>query len=147
MTGIGCQRALLMQQGYLVLESDPNRPELVFVGAHSRVPDGTRAGLRFAAWFRDIDAALMHFHEGVRRSLKRLEPRCYRVDLVDAIAVADAIDLEHRRVFIDPDLGDRDALDARIARIRQRHQWRDRFLTAVGFIALGVLVAWGVLPV
>lgn len=136
-----------MQHGYLVLESDPNRPDLVFVGARKNAPEGTRTGLRFAARFTDIDAALMHLHEGLRRSLKWLEPRCYRVDLVDAIAVADAIELEHRRVFIDPDLRGRDALEAKVGRIRRRHRRRDRILSTIGFIALGILVAWGLLTV
>jgi hypothetical protein len=137
-----------MRKGYLVLETRPERPGLVSIHALEHAPRPARPGLRFAAWFADIDAALMHFHEAVRRSLAALEPRQYRVEIDEAIAVADAIALEHRRVFVDPDLAaaQRNRIEARIVRLRARHRRRDQWLNAIGIAALLLLIAWGFMP-
>jgi hypothetical protein len=136
-----------MQAGYLVLETCAERPDLVFVGARDRAPvTPPPAGLRFVAWFKDLDAALMHFHTGCRRALEALEPRCYRVDLIEAMAIADAIELEHRRVFIDPEVAGQEALDVRIAALHQRQRAYDRWLNAVGLAAVVILLLQGLLP-
>ncbi|MBK1705767.1 hypothetical protein [Halochromatium glycolicum] len=135
-----------MQEGYLVLETDPERPGLIVVGALTSVPQRIDEGCRFAAWFGDLDAALMHLHEALRRSLAQLEPRCYRVGLIDAIAAADAIDLEHRRIFIDPEFAESTQLNAKIDSLRQRHQRLDRWLNTVGLVAAALLAIWGLLP-
>lgn len=135
-----------MQTGYLVIETRLDHPDRVYVETRSSLPSPTRTGLRFAARFADIDAALMHFHESVRRSLKGLEPRQYQIGLDEAIAVADAIDLDHRAVFIDPDLVDRVGIRERTAELRQRHRHNDWWLQAIGIFALLLLIALAFLP-
>jgi hypothetical protein len=88
----------------------------------------------------------MHFHEPLRRSLKHLEPRCYGVELDEAIAVADAIDLDHGYVFIDPDLPGRDRIRERTETLRRRHRSVDWWLNAVGIFAVLMLIAFGLAP-
>lgn len=89
----------------------------------------------------------MHLHQGLRRHLNSLEPRTYRVDLEVAVAVADAIELDHRRVFIQPELAESASLDQRIKGLRLRHQRFDLLMQAVGLLALLFLALWGLLPI
>lgn len=134
--------ASVMETGYLLLETRTDQPGLVIARAQ-RAPPGTDAvGLRFAARFNDIDAALMHFHERLRRRLRSLEPRSYAVDLVEAVAAADAIELDHRRIYLDPALSQRDVIDSRIKEYHRRYRLKDRLLQAVGLLAVIFLVAW-----
>jgi hypothetical protein len=135
-----------MQSGYLVLETRTGRSDLVYVQTRLGAPQPSGPDLRFAARFSDIDAALMHFHEPFRRNLKHLEPRCYGVELAEAIAVADAIDLDHRSVFIDPGLAHRDRIRERTEMLRRRHRRADWWLNAVGIFAVLVLIAFGLAP-
>jgi hypothetical protein len=135
-----------MQSGYLVIATDPGRPDFVYVETDSSAPNPSRPGLRFAARFSDIDAAMMHFHEPLRRRLKQLEPRCYGVELDEAIAVAEAIDLDHRAVFIDPQVAGHHRIRERTETLRRRHRRVDRWLHAVGILAVLVLIAFQFSP-
>jgi len=130
----------LMDQGYLLLETHPEHPGLVHVRTSTQVSLTPPPNLRFAARFRDIDAALMHFHEGLRRRLVDLDARLYRADITEAIAIADAIDLEHRRVFIDPAIAGDPRLDANLARRRSRHRRWDLIFNGIGLAALALLL-------
>jgi hypothetical protein len=104
------------------------------------VTDGDAATLRFAARFADIDAALMHFHAGLRRHLVDVNRHLYRAPLGDAIAVAEAIELPHRRVFIDPELAHDERLPRAVDALHRHHRRRDRVFNAVGIAALIWLV-------
>lgn len=142
-TGNAIARA--MDAGYLLLETRPEQPGIVWARAQQDAPQAAASDLRFAARFADIDAALMHFHQQVRRQLRSLEPRSYAVDLAEAVAAVDAIELDHRRVYIDPSLPRMDAIDARIEELHRRHQRKNWMLQAVGIIAVVFVVAWGLL--
>jgi hypothetical protein len=135
-----------MQSGYLMIATRPDRPGLVYVETGSVAPQSSRPGLAFAARFSDIDAALMHLHEPLRRRLKNLEPRCYSVELSEAIAVADAIELDHRVVLIEPGLAGDSLIREQTAMLRRRHRRVDWWLHAVGIFAVLVLVAFGFAP-
>ncbi len=142
-----------MQDGYLLLETHPAHPGLVRLRASdatSGIPataprpgEGDRdaiAALRYAASFNDIDAALMHFHDGLRGCLVDLNARLYRTSIGEAIAAAEAIELGHRRLYIDPDLADDPDIAARIARLRRRNALRDRVFTGIGVAAVTLWV-------
>lgn len=135
-----------MQSGYLMIATRLDHPGLVFVETASIAPQSSRPGLAFAARFSDIDAALMHLHEPLRRRLESLEPRCYGVELEQAVAVADAIELDHRVVFIDPALADRPRVRERTEMLRRRHRRVDWWLHAVGIFAVLLLIAFGFAP-
>ncbi|MEZ5594020.1 MAG: hypothetical protein R3F53_26310 [Gammaproteobacteria bacterium] len=71
-----------------------------------RWPDHAPApeAIRYIARFRDIDAARMHFHNALSRTLVDIDSGLYRVPLADAIATIEASDLRHERIWLDPDL-------------------------------------------
>ena len=129
-----------MDPGYLIIDVDPEHPELVRVHAATDAPDLSRSTRCFVARFEDIEAAMMHFHQALRRQLADLDRRLYRTDVGHAIAVADAIDLPHRRIFIDPAYADDPALPVAIARRRQRHRRWQQVFTGVGILAVIWLV-------
>jgi hypothetical protein len=131
-----------MQSGYLTLEARNDDPGLIFVISQTSLPDLAQPALLYVAFFNDIDAAGMHFHEAVRRRLKSLEPRTYRLQPLEAVAAADAIELEHRRVFLSPSLAEDGRLAMDVQVLHQRHQRNDRWLDAVGWLALAFLVGW-----
>lgn len=135
-----------MRKGYLLLETHPERPGVVSVSTGEGAPQLDRSGLRFAARFDDIDAALMHLHEGLRGHLYNLEPRRYAVDLDEAIATADAVELDHRRVFIEPSLAERSSLKDHIKRLHRRHRRFDWLMHAIGALALILLLLRGFIP-
>ncbi len=135
-----------MRKGYLLLETQPDRPGIVSVCTQDGALQLDRSGLRFAVHFDDVDAALMHLHAGLRRHLYSLEPRRYAVSIEDAIATADAVELDHRPVFIDPDLVERGGLDRQIRRLHRRHQRFDWLMHAIGALALIILILWGMVP-
>jgi hypothetical protein len=124
----------------LLLETQPDQPGVVSVSARDGMPRLDQLGLRFAARFDDIDAALMHLHECLRRHLNTLEPRSYRVDLEEAVAAADAVELDHRRIFVEPELAAHGTLDARIEALHRRHRRYDRLMNAIGVFALIALI-------
>ncbi|MBK5930927.1 hypothetical protein [Halochromatium salexigens] len=139
-----------MQKGYLLLETEPDQPpdqpDVVLVSTQDHEPRPDRPGLGFVACFDDIEAASMHLHERLRHQLITLEPRRYAVTLEEAVIAADAIELDHRRTFIDPALAERARLDRRIEALHRQHRWHDRLLHAVGAFAVILLLLWGMLP-
>ncbi|WP_462321121.1 hypothetical protein [Halochromatium sp.] len=88
----------------------------------------------------------MHLHECLRRHLDRLEPRRYAVDLEEAVAAADAVELDHRRVFIEPALADGGRVNNRIEQLRNRHRRFDRLMHLVGLVALVLLSLLTLVP-
>ena len=132
-----------MHSGYLTIETNPAYPGTVRLRGIDALPapaDGT-SKLLYAARFTDLDAALMHFHTPLRRHLVDLERRLYRTPDAKAIAVAEAIELPHRRVFIDPGLADDRELAAAINRLHRSHRRRDRIFDLIGLLALLLLLA------
>jgi hypothetical protein len=129
-----------MQPGYLLLEVLPDQAGLVLLSAQAKAPQLDHPDLRFVARFDDIDAAFMHLHECLRRQLQTLEPRTYRVDLLEAMAAADAIGLDHRRIYVDTQHADPQRLNQRIEVLRRRRQRINLILNAVGAAALLLLV-------
>jgi hypothetical protein len=134
-----------MREGYLLVETNPAHPGKVRLRGIDDLPEGTAVGvdpnLRFIARFHDLDAALMHFHAGLSRRLLDVNERIYRADPVEAVSVADAIALPHRRIYVDPAL-DRDGkLTAAIQRLHRRHRRWERFFNGVGIAAVILLLA------
>jgi hypothetical protein len=134
-----------MREGYLLVETNPAHPGKVRLRGIDDPPEGTAVGvdpnLRFIARFHDLDAALMHFHAGLSRRLLDVNERIYRADPVEAVSVADAIELPHRRIYLDPAL-DRDGqLTAAIQRLHRRHRRWKRFFNGVGIAAVILLLA------
>jgi hypothetical protein len=130
-----------MRDGYLLIETSPAHPGLIRVHARETAPAAPEDNIRFVARFSDLDAALMHLHEALRRKLIDVDDRVYRADVRDAIAAADAIELPHRRLFADPN-PDRDpALAADIAERHLRHRRWYRVFDAVGILGLLLLAA------
>ena len=136
-----------MQSGYLLLETRPEHPQLVQVRRADELPARPSPQLKFAARFQDIDAALMHFHEGLRRRLVDLDAHLYRTELTDAVAVAEAIELPHRRVHIDAALANDPRLTAAIERLHQKHRRWQRIFNGVGIAALVLLLLTAVLGI
>ena len=136
-----------MQPGYLYLETHTEHPGLVrLVLAES--PPATEPvrhsshRVRYLARFSDGAAALMHAHELLRHELVDLGGRLYRTDLPFAIAAVESLDLSHRQLYVDPELGpDTRALIERTrGRLVGRRQTVDRIWTTVGYIVLGLLL-------
>lgn len=136
-----------MQPGYLLLEQPDAGRNLVRLSSAAVLPPAPGAALRFAAHFQDLEAALMHFHEGVRRHIVDVDERLYRTDIINAVAVADAIELPHRRAYIDPTLAAEPALESTIASLHARHRRWARVFNGVGIAALILLVLTAVLGV
>ncbi|MCF7983283.1 MAG: hypothetical protein K9L70_02675 [Thiohalocapsa sp.] len=130
-----------MQAGYLVVETNPALPGIVRVRGAATPPSFDSPDVRFCARFTDIDAALMHFHAGLRRRLIDADNKLYRSDVRDAVAVAGAIELSHRTVYMAPSLSDDPQLARLIERLHARHAAVDRTFNAIGIFALILLVA------
>ncbi|MGB5831272.1 MAG: hypothetical protein WBG92_04685 [Thiohalocapsa sp.] len=89
----------------------------------------------------------MHFHAGFRRRLVDLDKRLYRTSEIDAVAVADAIDLPHRQLFVAPKLAQRPGLQEAIERRTRSHRRRNRLFDLVGILALVTLASMAMLGI
>ena len=131
-----------MQTGYLFLQTHTDHPDLVRLQAAQYRPmadqEPTAEAIRYIARFRDIDAARMHFHNALARTLVDIDSGLYRVPLADAIATIEASDLRHERIWLDPDLP-ADTLQQVKALTGRRHRRQDRsrrIWNGIGLLAL-----------
>jgi hypothetical protein len=132
-------------RGYLYLQTHPEHPGLVRFLIAERNPDLNRADagaeIRYIARFNDVDAARMHVQNALHGRLIDLDARIYRTGLAEAIAVVEADNLSHERIWIDP------ALDAQTmqrveqltAQGRARIRRWDRVWQTVGYFFLAFL--------
>lgn len=141
--------------GYLVVETRADRGGLVRVHATRQkppdpvdiAPDPSQPRLRYAAFFTSLHVATMHAQTALRRGMVDAQAGLYRTDPVTAIAAVEAIDLAHRRVYLDPALADDPRLAAQIERRRMRHRWANRIWTAIGIFAIIMLILFAQIPV
>jgi hypothetical protein len=142
------------RSGYLLVETRADRPGLVRIRttreppapATDRSDDPSVPQMRFAAFFEAVQIAGMHAHTALQRRLIDVDAGLYRVEPLTAVAAIDAIDLRHRRVYLDPALGTDSRLAAQIERRRLRLRWRHRLWTLIGLLALLFLLLLGQIP-
>ncbi len=151
-----------MKAGYLAIEAPPQGKQqsgLIKILSWDELPqsEGNNANERkypenihYIARFNDILAATMHFHNGLRHNLEDLDQHIYRAELTHAIAVIEAEDdLRHERVWIDPTI-DQNALEIiqkDAAGIRSRKEKIDNAIQMIGYLAIILLVIYGVATV
>ena len=140
-----------MHIGYLTVETHPEHKGVIRLAKHNyrpHTPDGAAGGhISYVARYNDIDAAMMHVHEVLKRRLVDLDHHLYRTDLVDAIAAAKSRVLAHRDIWIDPDLDQivRERIDTRVAYHKERQARWNRIMVIVSKIAIGLLIAEAVM--
>lgn len=137
-----------MRHGFLLIETRADRPGLVRVyGTETESEPAPvfpqrddRPKLRYCAHFQDLDAALMHTHEPLRRRLVDIDKGLYRADPLEAVASAQSVDLRHWQTYVDAEIAD----DPRLANIvtsRRRRKKRFQLLwNIVGAIAILLLL-------
>lgn len=98
--------------------------------------------VRYTARFNDVDAALMHAHEALKRRLIDPDAHLYRADLARAIAAVKAVELRHEMTYTDPCIDD--ATHAAIERFVERQhvlqRRKDQFFRALGAIGIAILL-------
>ena len=131
-----------MQRGYLYVQTRPDRPARVRVLSSETRPDTADntpdIRIRYIAWFGDLNTALMHFYQRQRRRVISLDNGLYHLDVIEAIATLEALDLRRERIWLDPDLdtGQQTALDTQTEQQRRRRRWINRLCQTVGVIAI-----------
>lgn len=134
-----------MQSGYLYVETHDTHPGLVRLGMSEQMPDPREPGMRHVRHitrFNDVETAMMHAHELLRRRLEDLDSRLYRCDLFQAVAAVESLGLKHRRVYLDPNL-DKDSLERIRILTRERvssRRRRARFFQMIGYLAALLLL-------
>jgi hypothetical protein len=138
---------MTLHTGYLAVETHAEHPVLVHLVNSEREPDRrqSRFGgrIRYVAKFRDIEAAGMHAHEFLRRSLVDVNNRLYRVDVSTAIAAICAIQLTHREIWRDPELteAELEKINHITKQHRKRQQRVETLIRIISYIALAMLAA------
>jgi hypothetical protein len=136
-----------LQSGYLGVETHPDHPGMIRLvlaehlpSAATPDPDGGR--LRFAARFNDSEAALMHAHELLRRSLVDVDSHRYRAGSEDAIAAIESLALSHHDVYLDPDLdaGARERIETRRDAFERRRRRSELIFQTLGYLGIGMLL-------
>ncbi|WP_316365521.1 hypothetical protein [Candidatus Thiodiazotropha sp. CDECU1] len=127
-----------MKTGYLTLETHPEHQDFVRVLVKDELPNTQAAThgsqIRYIARFNDIDAGQMHLHNMLHNNLVDLDNHIYRIELNKAIAAVEADDLNHTRVWIDPELDetDRSLIDDQTTKFKLRHKRWNRIWLIVG---------------
>ncbi|EIC22880.1 hypothetical protein [Thiorhodovibrio frisius] len=137
-----------MQAGYLIVETRVDRPGFVRIHGTDHQPslptgptqEPDLPRICYVASFASLDVALMHAHTALRRCTIDVEAGLYQTDPVTAIAAVDAIDLDHRPVYLNPDLAADPKLSAETERRRQRRRRINRFFNGVGVAAIILLL-------
>lgn len=130
-----------MRQGYLTIETDLAHPGMVRLRGLDSSPTQFPPYLKYVARFSDLDAGLMHFHTGLRRRLVDVDKRLYRASETEAVAVSEAIELPHRRIYIDPELAQDPSLPCSVERLHHSHRFWTRLFDSIGIVALLALLA------
>lgn len=133
-----------MKSGFLCLQTHRDHPGLVRILCLEKLPELTSrnepARIRYVARFRDLEAGQMHLHQMIRRGLTDLENRIYRGRLEVMAADLESIELEHRRIWIDPSLSKAqlEEIAYRSSRLMKRKRYRHLAWQSVG--AAGILL-------
>jgi hypothetical protein len=135
-----------MRDGYLYITPCVDLPDAICLH-EAVVPPAGNAMVGAVAYFWDLDAAMMHFHAGLRRRLLDPDRHAYRTDMVQAAAVLDAIDLRHHRTYLSPALAGSAELEATAERLRAQHRRVHRLFDLVGLLALLLLLLAALLPI
>lgn len=130
-----------MNSGYLYLQTHADHPGLVRFLTRETLPSQVcepPLAVRYIARFNDVETALMHVQNALRRNLIDIDEHLYRVELCRAIAVVAADILWHEKVWLDSSLTDAEFKSvARIEQIlRSQQQRRDQIWQWVGIGAL-----------
>lgn len=131
-----------MYGGYLIIETNSDKPGLVRIRDADSPPSVSDAGhrrgplVRYAARFEDLSAAHMHAHAQLRHFLVDAEAGLYRTDPVIAIAAVESIDLRHRQIYLDSSLAADPQLGDITKKKRLLHRFADRIWQAVGVAAI-----------
>ena len=141
-----------MKTGFLTLETHPEHSGLVRVRLRDVMPeltlqpDGT--SIRYVARFDDVEAGQMHVQNAMHGRLVNMEKRIYRSNLGEIIACVEADDLEHARIWIDPEISvtEREHIETLAQRRRRRHRIVDRIWQTVGILGLLYLLIMGLNP-
>ena len=136
-----------MQAGYLAIETHQDRPGLVRVIVCDTQP-GTGSlthqprRIRYVARFNDVETALMHTHESLKRRLIDPDTRLYRASLEQAIASVESIDLRHQRTHIDPDLSEQQLQEIQtiVEAQQSRQRRRNQLFQTMGYIGIALLL-------
>ncbi len=134
-----------MNAGFLCLETSASHPGLVRLRKVASAPPpptaGTDPAVRLVVRFNDLEAARMHAHNALRRRLVDADAGTYRATLEEAVAGIEAIDLSHRRVYLDPqiDAASRAAIEAGVQRRRRRMARADLLWQIAGGLGIGLL--------
>ena len=136
-----------MRPGYLSIQThDDHRGWIrILVTAHQPAvePDPQMTPrIRYTAQFNDREAALMHTHEFLKRRLLDPDAHLYRVDLAQAIAAVESVDLRRRTVYWDPQMDDetRSQIERIINANRVMQRRKDHFFRALGYIGIAILL-------
>jgi hypothetical protein len=135
-----------MKSGYLTLTTHRGHPGLVRARIQDTLPNLERqedgSDIRYMARFKDTEAALMHVQNAMHTALIDLEDRIYRKPLIEMIACVEADILDHERVWIDPELDEKECgqIESLTKQRVKWHQRTDRIWQGVGFLALLLLL-------
>jgi hypothetical protein len=133
--------------GYVLLESNAEHPGLIRVANVEIRPDPAPTGhettrIHCVVAFDDSDAAVLHFHEALKRRLVDPDTHLYRAPVEQGIAALDAIDLRHRVLYLDCDFSSdqRQVITDLTARYRGRKQRVRKVFDTIGYIAFALLL-------
>ena len=97
--------------------------------------------IRYIARFRNPTLAKMHVHEELRRLLVDIDGGLYRTSLTHAIASIEAVELEHERVWVDPDISEDELEEVELDADHQHaeHHRNDQIWAWVAAVAIALL--------
>lgn len=136
-----------MQAGYLTVETHHEHVGWARFAVLPVQPEPQAAAtqtprIRHITRFNDSEAALMHIHERLKRTLIDADSHLYRVNVERAIATVESLDLRKQTLYTDPFLDDaaRSEIERLTAEFVAAGRRRDILLQTVGYIAIGILL-------
>jgi hypothetical protein len=135
-----------MKTGFLSLITHPEHPGLVRARIHYKLPELKRqkdgSEIRYLARFRDSEAGLMHVQNAMHAALIDRDNRVYRKPLAKMIACVEADNLDHERIWIDPQIPaeELERIDTQTRQRKVSQRPTDLIWQIVGYLGLLLLL-------
>lgn len=130
-----------MKKAWIVLEHAADTMDAMRFSVHDTppLPDDS---VVYYCQFSDSEAAMMHIHNLLKRSLIDLDQHSYAATVAESLAAIKAIELHRSDEWVNPSINEHviDEMNKQLSDIRQKSEQHKFYLKIVQVIAISLLI-------
>lgn len=130
-----------MKKAWIVLEHAADTMDAMRFSVHDTQPQPGDSVIYYCQ-FSDSEAAMMHIHNLLKRSLIDLDQHSYAATVVESLAAIKAIELHRSDEWVNPSINEHviDEMNNHLSAIRQKSEKHKFYLKIVQIIAISLLI-------